>query len=310
VLMEITLEDVVSFLEDSVDTNNLLMPIRNSLAADFPDAVAQDPPSARRISQPLTSPAFADGSSHEPIFSVSPSSPSRAFQHHVVMPSVIGLPIATAASLSDSACSTNHRKIAPKKDARSHVCMWPDCGKGFSSRWSLERHLRNHGSAASGEEQQPDSFVERRLRERLRGVHQSLEKTKEKLQSHIRQQEQAELDLQEARQQCEAAQADIDEVVKCNKQLAQHMCDARSGIRHSSSKWRKENLQLHGGHRAPTRCREWEPSTSASVLYSQHPLNTVTPSDGIDVVRSAGHLMGEMGARIGNSERLGSGTDR
>ena len=80
----------------------------------------------------------------------------------------------------------------------SHVCSWPGCGKGFTSRWSLERHVRNHEAATSGEQEQPDSFVERRLRERLRSVKQALEKTREKLSQHSRQQLQADAELRDA----------------------------------------------------------------------------------------------------------------
>lgn len=58
---------------------------------------------------------------------------------------------------------------------KSHVCLWPGCGKGFHSRWALERHAQNHTEEhevdASGAD--ADSFVERRLSERLRGVEQA-----------------------------------------------------------------------------------------------------------------------------------------
>ena len=81
----------------------------------------------------------------------------------------------------------------------SHVCNWPGCGKGFTSRWLLERHMANHQSATDGAQEQPDSFVERRLRERLKSVHQALEKAREKLSSHSRQQEQLDAELQDAR---------------------------------------------------------------------------------------------------------------
>ena len=64
--------------------------------------------------------------------------------------------------------------------AGSHVCTWPQCGKGFASRWALERHQRNHSNHDS-EAHDADSFVERRLRERLRGLQQQLERTREKL---------------------------------------------------------------------------------------------------------------------------------
>ena len=83
----------------------------------------------------------------------------------------------------------------------SHVCSWPGCGKGFSSRWSLERHAKHHTVAEGELEPKPDSFVERRLRERLKSVHQALEKAREKLAQQTRQQEQADAELREALEQ-------------------------------------------------------------------------------------------------------------
>lgn len=83
----------------------------------------------------------------------------------------------------------------------SHVCSWPGCGKGFSSRWSLERHAKHHTVAEGELEPKPDSFVERRLRERLKSVHQALEKAREKLAQQARQQEQADAELREVLEQ-------------------------------------------------------------------------------------------------------------
>ena len=94
----------------------------------------------------------------------------------------------------------------PSESGASHVCTWPGCGKGFSSRWSLERHVKNHQSVPPGEQEQPDSFVERRLRERVKSVQQALEKTREKLAQHAKQQEQADAELREARLQGEQQQ--------------------------------------------------------------------------------------------------------
>ena len=31
----------------------------------------------------------------------------------------------------------------------SHICR--QCGKGFTSRWTLERHMNNHASVSAGE---------------------------------------------------------------------------------------------------------------------------------------------------------------
>ena len=92
----------------------------------------------------------------------------------------------------------------------SHLCGWPGCGKGFASRWSLERHMKNHQPLATGEgEQQPDSFVERRLRERLKSVQQALEKAREKLTQQARQQELADAELHEARSQLQQQTSEI-----------------------------------------------------------------------------------------------------
>ena len=49
-----------------------------------------------------------------------------------------------------------------KAASMSHVCGWPGCGKGFASRWTLERHARNHQPAVPGEtEPTPDSAAPR-----------------------------------------------------------------------------------------------------------------------------------------------------
>ena len=58
-------------------------------------------------------------------------------------------------------------------------------------------------------EQQPDSFVERRLRERLKSVQQALEKAREKLAQQARQQELADADLHEARSELQRQTAEI-----------------------------------------------------------------------------------------------------
>ena len=92
--------------------------------------------------------------------------------------------------------------------AGSHVCTWPQCGKGFASRWALERHQRNHSNHDS-EAHDADSFVERRLRERLRGLQQQLERTREKLGTQLEQQAEAEAELGSARL---AAQQQQDEM--------------------------------------------------------------------------------------------------
>ena len=111
---------------------------------------------------------------------------------------------------------------APDGGGKSHVCTWPDCGKGFHSRWALERHAQNHTEAqevdASGAD--ADSFVERRLSERLRGVEQLLEKTREKLETQNQQQQQAGAELIEARAQQAAQNAEIDRLQLQTRQLS------------------------------------------------------------------------------------------
>lgn len=64
---------------------------------------------------------------------------------------------------------------------QSHICTVPGCGKGFASRWSLERHTRHHDNQELDEVEDADSFVERRLRERLKAAETALDKTRERL---------------------------------------------------------------------------------------------------------------------------------
>ena len=111
---------------------------------------------------------------------------------------------------------------APDGGGKSHVCLWPDCRKGFHSRWALERHAQNHTEErevdASGAD--ADSFVERRLSERLRGVEQLLEKTREKLEAQNQQQQQAGAELLEARAQQAAQNAEIDRLQLQTRQFS------------------------------------------------------------------------------------------
>mmetsp|Transcript_7611 Transcript_7611/g.22821 ORF Transcript_7611/g.22821 Transcript_7611/m.22821 type:complete len:376 (+) Transcript_7611:286-1413(+) len=78
---------------------------------------------------------------------------------------------------------TNDPTVPKKKMSKgnSHICTMPGCGKGFASRWSLERHMKNHGNQDLDDVEDADSFVERRLRERLRAAETALNKTKERL---------------------------------------------------------------------------------------------------------------------------------
>jgi hypothetical protein len=102
----------------------------------------------------------------------------------------------------------------------SHICNWPGCGKGFASRWSLERHMKNHQPVTPGEEEpQCDSFVERRLRERLKSVQQALDKAREKLAQNGQQQHAADVELSEARIASEQTQAELQALAQQNQRL-------------------------------------------------------------------------------------------
>jgi len=120
--------------------------------------------------------------------------------------------------------------LPPKEAVRqaSHQCVWPGCGKGFASRWALERHVLNH-QAADAEAEDADSFVERRLRERLRGVEVALERTRERLAQSKRQEEQAEQELNEARALNAAQEREMDDLSRANLGLAQQLA-ARSPL--------------------------------------------------------------------------------
>ena len=127
------------------------------------------------------------------------------------------------ASLMPALASTGARGGLEDGSGMSHVCNWPGCGKGFTSRWLLERHMANHQSATDGAQEQPDSFVERRLRERLKSVHQALEKAREKLSSHSRQQEQLDAELQDARSNSHQQQEELQMLQRQNVELVARM---------------------------------------------------------------------------------------
>jgi hypothetical protein len=122
-------------------------------------------------------------------------------------------PTGQAAAAPQAPSSTKlGKRPAPSDDSKamSHICNWPGCGKGFTSRWTLERHAKNHQPAAPGEsEPTPDSFVERRLRERLKSLQVALEKVREKHAQHVKQQQQADAELSDARKQSQAQQSEI-----------------------------------------------------------------------------------------------------
>ena len=67
--------------------------------------------------------------------------------------------------------------------------------------------MRNHTAVQATGEEQPDSFVERRLRERLKAVQQALEKVKGKLAENEKAQAQADKELAEAKAAYDAQQA-------------------------------------------------------------------------------------------------------
>lgn len=118
----------------------------------------------------------------------------------------IGAAAAAAAGLNGCAAVSSSVAAA----GMSHLCGWPGCGKGFSSRWALERHMKNHQPTSTSDgEQQPDSFVERRLRERLKSVQQALEKARDKLSQQARQQEIADAELREAQTQLQQQTMEI-----------------------------------------------------------------------------------------------------
>ena len=135
--------------------------------------------------------------------------------------------------------ATEPATLGGDSKAMSHVCGWPGCGKGFASRWTLERHARNHQPAVPGEtEPTPDSFVERRLRERLKSVHAALEKAREKHAQHAKQREQAEAELLEAQQQYHQQQEEV-------------MLLERATARLRTALPPVESVQQHGGVSGP-----------------------------------------------------------
>ena len=102
----------------------------------------------------------------------------------------------------------------------SHVCNWPGCGKGFTSRWLLERHLANHQRAFDGGLVKSDTFMERRLRERLKSVHQAREKAREKLSSLSWQQEHLDTALHDSRSSIRQQQEEMHMLQQQNAELA------------------------------------------------------------------------------------------
>ena len=193
--MEISLADVCAFLEDSAEPE---------LGETALSGLAPLPPFA-----PYAAAAPAQATTLMPLLPTPMMAPASGVQS-------LG---AAVVSSDEYGTAGDANDAGDGVGGMSHQCSWPGCGKGFTSRWSLERHMRNHQST-TGEQEQPDSFVERRLRERLKSVQQALEKTREKLSQHARQQEHADADLQEARAQSEAQQAEIAHLAYQNQQMA------------------------------------------------------------------------------------------
>ena len=129
-------------------------------------------------------------------------------------------PAAAACMPSSSTTQAISPPPAENGQGMSHICAWPGCGKGFVSRWTLERHAKNHQPVAPGEtEPTPDSFVERRLRERLKSVQVALEKVREKHAQLQKQQEQADAEMRDAQQQSQQQQAEMLLLAQQNERL-------------------------------------------------------------------------------------------
>ena len=198
--MEISLADVCAFLEDSAEPE---------LGDTALSGLAPLPPFAAPYGSAATSAQTAPMQT-----TLLPLLPSTT----MLAPAPGTQTLGAAVGAADEYSIVGEVNDGDTLGSMSHQCSWPGCGKGFTSRWSLERHMRNHQSA-TGEQEQPDSFVERRLRERLKSVQQALEKTREKLTQHVRQQEHADADLQEARTQSAQQQAEIAHLAYQNQQM-------------------------------------------------------------------------------------------
>ena len=115
---------------------------------------------------------------------------------------------------------TAARETPENGSSMSHVCNWPGCGKGFTSRWLLERHLANHQRAFDGGLVKSDTFMERRLRERLKSVQQAREKAREKLSSLNWQQEHLDTALHVSRLSIRQQQEEMHMLEQQNAELA------------------------------------------------------------------------------------------
>jgi len=186
--MLITMDEVCAFLEDSADTSNPNA-VDSSILASCPQLFDDpaEPGSDLGLSINLSA-AVGDGAPG---------------------PSMSATTAATVLMAETADGDVSESPAKKQRGGSSHQCTWPGCDKGFSSRWTLERHLKNHQPTPGEQEPKPDSFVERRLRERLKSVQQALEKAKEKLAQHNRQQEQADAELAEVRRISQQQQAEI-----------------------------------------------------------------------------------------------------
>lgn len=117
--------------------------------------------------------------------------PQTGLNLQVQPPTAAGSLASTSSLSPDAATAGGVPLIVPVNDptvptermamGNSHICTLAGCGKGFASRWSLERHMRNHENQELDDAEDADSFVERRLRERLRAAETALERTRERL---------------------------------------------------------------------------------------------------------------------------------
>lgn len=239
---DITLSDVCAFLEANGD---------NGFAAEL-NALNGGPPVPKASLAPLLpdtpSPCGGGGNWNgdaasaavallgpvgaAPMMAPTCAAPSPS---PTVLPGFLNVPPASAVGAADQQLVEIPDAEAAGAKGKSHICTWPGCGKGFNSRWSLERHAKNH-NAPVAQLEDSDSFVERRLRERLKGVEVALERTRERQGAHEKQQEQADAELADARLQSEQQHAELRYLLRENAlitaqiaQLTQHAGGAQLG---------------------------------------------------------------------------------
>ena len=111
---DISFEDVCAFLEEQGDDDP---------AFPMLDYMPQPSPALPPLAPPASLGSFAP-----------PPLPP---------PAPIGPASTHLAGTAGTATSSNPNSM-------SHICAWPGCGKGFASRWTLERHAKNHQPAVPG----------------------------------------------------------------------------------------------------------------------------------------------------------------